>query len=115
MRISDWSSDVCSSDLSIVAPVGKSGPGTIAINSSSVIAGLSIVASVASITSPRLCGGILFAMPTGITPAPLLTRLGQRAGRTFGSSGIALELGWNSTVFLACSEEVRAEQEGEHR
>src|SRR3546814_2833908 len=59
MRISDWSSDVCSSDLSIVAPVGKSGPGTIAINSSSVIAGLSIVASVASITSPRLCGGIL--------------------------------------------------------
>ena len=40
---------------------------------------------VASMTSPRLCGGMLVAMPTAMPPAPLTSRLGKRAGRTVGS------------------------------
>ena len=39
----------------------------------------------ASITSPRLCGGMLVAMPTAMPPAPLTSRFGKRAGRTVGS------------------------------
>ena len=38
-----------------------------------------------SITSPRLCGGMLVAMPTAMPPAPLTSRFGKRAGRTDGS------------------------------
>ena len=69
----------------IKAPVGKSGPGTSSINSSMVISGLSMQAQQASITSPRLCGGMLVAMPTAMPPAPLTSRLGKRAGKTVGS------------------------------
>ena len=36
----------------------------------------------ASITSPRLCGGMLVAMPTAMPPAPLTSRFGKFAGRT---------------------------------
>ncbi len=39
-----------------------------------------------AMTSPRLCGGMLVAMPTAMPPAPLTSRLGKRAGRTCGSS-----------------------------
>ena len=49
------------------------------------ISGLSSWARQASITSPRLCGGMLVAMPTAMPPAPLTRRLGNRAGRTEGS------------------------------
>ena len=35
--------------------------------------------------SPRLCGGMLVAMPTAIPVAPLIRRLGMRAGSTTGS------------------------------
>jgi hypothetical protein len=58
------------------------------INSSMLRAGLSISATQASITSPRLCGGILVAMPTAMPPAPLTRRLGKRAGRTTGSCSL---------------------------
>ena len=64
----------------IMPPVGKSGPGTMPIRSSIESPGLSISATQASITSPRLCGGMLVAMPTAMPPAPLTRRLGKRAG-----------------------------------
>ena len=52
------------------APVGKSGPGMILMRSSMPSAGSSISAMQASMTSPRLCGGMLVAMPTAMPPAP---------------------------------------------
>jgi hypothetical protein len=50
--------------------------------------GLSISAMQASMTSPRLCGGMLVAMPTAMPPAPLTSRFGKRAGRTVGSCSL---------------------------
>ena len=38
----------------------------------------------ASMTSPRLCGGMLVAMPTAMPCEPLTSRFGNRAGRTTG-------------------------------
>src|SRR5947209_2528012 len=46
----------------MIPPVGKSGPGMILMRSSMLSAGSSISAVQASITSPRLCGGMLVAM-----------------------------------------------------
>ncbi len=66
-------------------PVGKSGPGTISISLSMPMPGSSMSAFTASITSPRLCGGMLVAMPTAMPPAPLTRRFGKRAGSTTGS------------------------------
>ena len=39
----------------------------------------------ASMTSPRLCGGMLVAMPTAMPPEPFTSRLGNLAGSTTGS------------------------------
>ncbi|MCY1242760.1 hypothetical protein D9M72_557450 [compost metagenome] len=72
----------------INAPVGKSGPGMISINSGSSIAGLSMSAMQPSMTSTRLCGGMFVAMPTAIPPAPLTSRLGNFAGTTDGSLSV---------------------------
>ena len=63
---------------------GSPGPGTIWHSSSIVISGLSRWARHASMTSPRLCGGMLVAMPTAMPPAPLTSRFGNLAGRTDG-------------------------------
>ena len=71
-------------------PVGKSGPGTMSIRSSIDRPGSSISATQASTTSPRLCGGMLVAMPTAMPPAPLTRRFGKRAGRTTGSLLVAV-------------------------
>ena len=60
----------------IVPPVGKSGPGICFINSFILISLLSIRAKVAFITSERLCGGILVAIPTAIPPAPFTSKFG---------------------------------------
>ena len=68
-----------------IPPVGKSGPGTIARSSPIVTSGESINRTSARQTSPRLCGGMLVAMPTAMPPAPLTTRLGNRLGSTTGS------------------------------
>src|SRR5664279_5672190 len=62
----------------MMPPVGKSGPVTMALRSSMLSAGLPISATQASISSPRLCGGILVAMPTAMPPAPLTRRLEAR-------------------------------------
>ena len=44
-------------------------------------------------TSPRLCGGMLVAMPTAMPPAPLTRRFGNFAGRTDGSRSRAVVVG----------------------
>ncbi len=67
------------------APVGKSGPLTNCIRSSGVASGWSMRWTVASMTSPRLWGGMFVAMPTAMPWLPLTTRLGKRDGSTDGS------------------------------
>ena len=66
-------------------PVGKSGPKINFPKSSRLALGLSIINKVASITSPKLWGGMLVAIPTAIPEAPLTKRLGYCAGKTVGS------------------------------
>ncbi len=61
----------------MMPPVGKSGPGR---RYEFFGRGLWIVdqRNTASITSPRLCGGMFVAMPTAMPPAPLTSRFGNR-------------------------------------
>ncbi len=49
------------------------------------IAGFSMNALTALMTSRRLCGGMFVAMPTAIPDEPLTSRFGKRAGSTVGS------------------------------
>ena len=69
----------------MVAPVGKSGAGTISISSSMVASGLRSRCRQASTTSLRLCGGMLVAIATAMPVLPLISRFGIRAGNTSGS------------------------------
>ncbi len=69
----------------MIPAVGKSGAGTRSISSSTVVSGLRSINWQASITSARLCGGMLVAMPTAMPAEPLMSRFGMRAGRTVGS------------------------------
>src|ERR1700693_262966 len=69
----------------MIPPVGKSGPLTIRIRSSVAVSGSSIRRTTASQISPRLCGGMLVAMPTAIPLAPLTRRFGSSDGITDGS------------------------------
>ena len=46
-------------------------------------------AIVALITSPKLCGGILVAIPTAIPPAPLTKIFGYCEGKTSGSFSVS--------------------------
>ena len=73
------------------------------INSKLVNSGLSIRAIVPSITSPKLCGGILVAIPTAIPDEPLTKRLGYLEGNTTGSFSSPSKFGIKSTVFLLIS------------
>ena len=70
-------------------PVGKSGPLMLfkswPIGRSRL---LLISAMQASITSPRLCGGMLVAMPTAMPCEPFTSRFGKRAGSTTGSKRV---------------------------
>ena len=70
---------------SATPPVGKSGPLMIFKISLKSQFGSSILLMVASITSPRLCGGILVAYPADIPVAPLTSKFGNLAGKTVGS------------------------------
>ena len=63
------------------APVGKSGPLTNSIRSSGVASGCSSRWTVASMTSPRLWGGMLVAIPTAMPWEPLTSMLGNRDGQ----------------------------------
>ena len=44
-----------------------------------------MIAIVASITSFKLCGGILVAIPTAIPVEPLISKFGSLVGNTLGS------------------------------
>ena len=48
----------------------------------------SIITTAARMTSPRLCGGTLVAMPTAMPVLPLTSSCGNRAGMTIGSSPV---------------------------
>ncbi len=69
----------------ITPPVGKSGPGRSFRSLAGSASGSSRRSTAASVSSPRLCGGIFVAMPTAIPSAPLRRRFGNFAGRTIGS------------------------------
>jgi hypothetical protein len=71
------------------APVGKSGPGSFRMSWPRVASGCLISSIVASMTSERLCGGMLVAMPTAMPAEPLTSRFGKRAGSTCGSRSLA--------------------------
>ena len=66
--------------------VGKSGPGSFFISWPRVASGCLMISIVASMTSERLCGGMLVAMPTAMPDEPLTSRFGNFAGSTVGST-----------------------------
>ena len=66
-------------------PVGKSGPLMNFCSWALAISGLSICAQMPSMTSARLCGAMLVAMPTAMPVPPLTIRFGNAAGNTVGS------------------------------
>ncbi len=82
----------------MIPPVGKSGPWMYLRSFSSLSSGFFMSATVASTTSPRLCGGILVAIPTAMPSDPLTSRFGNRAGKTFGSLWLSSKFGAKSTV-----------------
>ncbi len=55
------------------------------MSSASVRSGFSMSAMHAEMISPRLCGGMLVAMPTAMPEEPFTRRFGTRAGSTAGS------------------------------
>ena len=77
----------------MMPPVGKSGPLMWAIRSSTVHSGLSIMHTTPSITSRRLWGGMLVAMPTAMPLEPFTSRLGKRLGSTAGCMRVSSKLG----------------------
>ena len=88
----------------IKPPVGKSGPLTICIRSSTVAFGLLMYSIVASATSVRLCGGMFVAIPTAIPVAPFNNKFGNFAGRVVGSFNELSKLGIILTVSFSISE-----------
>ena len=74
---------------STIPPVGKSGPFTMSSIVSSLQLGESILLIVASITSPKLCGGIFVAYPALIPVAPFTSIAGNFTGNTVGSSSVS--------------------------
>ena len=78
----------------------KSGPGIICNNSSVVILLLSIYAITASTTSPRLCVGMLVAIPTAIPSAPLTKIFGTLTGRTDGSFSVSSKFNYKINYIL---------------
>ena len=63
----------------------------------------------AAISSLKLWGGILVAMPTAIPDVPLANRFGKREGSTTGSFSVSSKLGTKSTVFLLISASISME------
>ncbi len=57
-------------------------------------------------TSVRLCGGTLVAMPTAMPAEPLIRRLGIRVGRTTGSRSDSSKFGTKSTVSRSMSASI---------
>ena len=92
----------------IIPPVGKSGPGIYSISSSSVMSGSSMQATIPSIVSERLCGGIFVAIPTAIPALPFTSRLGNRDGKTSGSKSLSSKFETKSTVSFSISVSIVA-------
>ncbi len=93
----------------IMPLVGKSGPLICSIRSASVASGLSSTQMQALMTSRRLWGGILVAMPTAMPEEPLTSRLGKREGSTRGSFRLSSKLGSQSTVSFSISRSISLE------
>ena len=94
----------------IIMPlVGKSGPVTCCIRSLSVASGFSSTQMQAFMTSVRLWGGMLVAMPTAMPLEPFTSRFGKRAGRTRGSLRLSSKLGSQSTVSFSRSRSISSE------
>ena len=55
------------------------------------------------ITSVRLCGGMLVAIPTAIPEAPLINKFGILFGKTVGSFKLSSKFNCRSTVSLSIS------------
>ena len=62
-----------------------------------------MIFTTALITSRRLWGGILVAIPTAIPEVPFTSRFGNLAGSTTGSFSVSSKFGMKSTVFLLMS------------
>ena len=73
----------------ICPAVGKSGPGTSLIRSAIVTFGSLTSARHASMTSPKLCGGMFVAMPTAMPDEPFTSKFGMRVGSTDGSRSLS--------------------------
>ena len=98
----------------MVAPVGKSGPLIISMISSKEVSRssftrLSIILTTAAMTSRRLWGGILVAIPTAIPEVPFTNRFGNLEGNTTGSFSVSSKFGTKSTVFLLMSASISME------
>ena len=89
--------------------VGKSGPFTLSIRSGRVHSGSSSTLIQAPITSRRLWGGMLVAMPTAMPLEPFTSRLGKRLGSTRGSFRLSSKLGSQFTVSLSMSRSISLE------
>ena len=89
--------------------VGKSGPSMWPIRSVRVALGSSSTQMTAPMTSRRLWGGILVAMPTAMPEEPFTRRLGNREGRTLGSFLVSSKLGSQSTVSFSISRSISSE------
>ena len=68
-----------------------------------------MIFTTAAISSRRLWGGMLVAMPTAIPEVPLAKRLGNRDGRTTGSFSVSSKFGTKSTVSLPMSASISME------
>mmetsp|Transcript_53994 Transcript_53994/g.101407 ORF Transcript_53994/g.101407 Transcript_53994/m.101407 type:complete len:216 (-) Transcript_53994:733-1380(-) len=88
----------------MIPPVGKSGAGTSLKSSSSGRSRSSSSARSASTISPKLCGGQLVAMPTAMPVAPFNSSIGNRAGRTIGSTSEPSKLSPKSTTSSLTSD-----------
>ena len=89
--------------------VGKSGPWMCSMSWEMVASGFSRTQMVALMTSRRLWGGMLVAMPTAMPLDPFTSRFGNREGRTRGSCRLSSKLGSQSTVSLSMSRSISLE------
>ena len=89
--------------------VGKSGPFMCSMRSGRPASGFSSTQMQAFMTSTRLWGGMLVAMPTAMPEEPFTSRFGKRAGRTLGSLRLSSKLGSQSTVSLSMSRSISSE------
>ena len=96
----------CQENIGLGIVVGKSGQGRCFISPAVVISGSSIIATAASIVSPRLCVGIFVARPTAIPDVPFTSRFGYRAGSMSGSLRVSSKFRRKGTVSFSISRSI---------